>query len=111
MTPPQLFTFPKQLGVWWALQQSQATVDKQPLVKDQTLPFWRVEAGDEASPRREKGTVVRPTEGVTLDAILAPTQAVTMVWTVPRPLGSLELHGSKVAVMAFLTAPRLSCRT
>lgn len=85
-------------------------MDKQPLLKDRALPFWRVEAGDEASPSGEKGTVVSLTEGVTLEAMRAPAQAVTMVWTVPRPLGSLELHGSKVAVMALLTAPRLSWR-
>lgn len=55
-----------------------------------------------SQPEGVKGAAVRLIEGVTLEASLIPAQPVTMVWTVPRPLGALELHGSKVTIMGCL---------
>lgn len=58
-----------------------------------------------------KGASVRLIEGVTLEASFTRAQPVTMVWAVPRPLGPLELRGSKVIIMGPLASPKLPRRT
>lgn len=49
-------------------------------------------------------------EGVALEVSLTPAQPVTKVWAMPRPLGPLELPGSKVGIVEPSASPRRHCR-